>query len=167
MVAMIALRYAYVLALVVWLGGMVVLGAVVAPSVFQVLQARSPEAGRILAGAVFGTALDRFHYVAYACGGVILTTLIVMAVLGPRPAAFAVRTIVVSTMLGIALYSGLVVLRSVDHLQREIGENVSPSSLPADDTRRVRFDQLHLLSTRLMMINMVGALVLLYWEARE
>jgi uncharacterized membrane protein len=167
MVGMIALRYAYVLALVVWLGGMVVLGAIVAPSVFQVLQARSPEVGRILAGAVFGTALDRFHYVAYACGGVILTTLIVMAVLGPRPAAFAVRTAVVSTMLGIALYSGLVVLRSVNHLQREIGENVSPASLPADDTRRVRFDQLHLLSTRLMMINMLGALVLLYWEARE
>ena len=167
MVGMIALRYAYVLALVVWLGGMVVLGAVVAPSVFQVLQARSPEAGRILAGAVFGTALDRFHYVAYACGGVILITLIVMAVLGPRPAAFAVRTAVVSTMLAVALYSGLVVLRSVDHLQREIGENVSPSSLPTDDMRRARFDQLHLLSTRLMMINMVGALILLYWEARE
>jgi uncharacterized membrane protein len=164
---MLALRYAYVLALVVWLGGMVILGAVVAPAVFQVLQARSPEAGRILAGAVFGTALDRFHYVAYACGGVILVTLIVMALLGPRPAGFAVRTAVVSAMLGVALYSGFVVLRSVENLQHEIGVNVSPSSLPPGDARRVRFDQLHVLSTRLMMINMVGALVLLYWEARE
>ena len=100
---MILLRYAYVLALVVWLGGMVVLGSVVAPAVFQVLQARSPEAGRILAGAVFGTALDRFHYVAYACGGVILLSLIVMAVLGPRPAAFAERPAVVSAMHGNAL----------------------------------------------------------------
>lgn len=164
---MLALRYAYVLALVVWLGGMVVLGAVVAPAVFQVLQARSPEAGRLLAGAVFGTTLDRFHYVAYACGGIILVTLIVMAVLGPRPAAFAVRTAVVSVMLGVALYSGLVVLRSVKNLQHEIGVDVAPSSLPADDARRVRFDQLHVLSTRLMMVNMLGALVLLYWEARE
>jgi uncharacterized membrane protein len=163
----VALRYVYVLALVVWLGGMVVLGSVVAPAVFQVLQARAPETGRILAGAVFGTALDRFHYLAYACGGVILITLIIMAVLGPRPAAFAVRTILVSIMLAIALYSGLVVLRSVDDLQRQIGVDVSPSSLPADDERRVRFDRLHLLSTRLMMINMLGALVLLYWEARE
>jgi hypothetical protein len=151
----------------VWLGGMVVLGAVVAPAVFQVLQIRSPEAGRLLAGAVFGTALDRFHYVAYACGGVILVTLIAMAVLGPRPPAFAVRTALVSAMLAVALYSGLVVLRSVDTLQHEIGVNVSPSSLAADDMRRVRFDQLHVLSTRLMMVNMLGALVLLYWEARE
>jgi hypothetical protein len=164
---MLALRYAYVLALVVWLGGMILLGAVVAPSVFQVLQARAPEAGRILAGAVFGTVLDRFHYVAYGCGGVILFTLIVMALLGPRPAAFAVRTAVVSFMLGVALYSGFVVLRSVKQLQHEIGVDVSPSSLPADDARRVRFDQLHLLSTRLMMINMLGGLVLLFWEARE
>jgi hypothetical protein len=164
---MLALRYAYVLALVVWLGGMVVLGAVVAPSVFQVLQARSPEAGRLLAGAVFGTALGRLHNVAYACGGVILICLVLMAALGPRPAGFAVRTALVTLMLGIALYSGLVVLRSVDRVQRDIGVNVSPSTLPAEDTRRARFDQLHALSTRLMMINMLGALVLLYWEARE
>jgi hypothetical protein len=33
--------------------------------------------------------------------------------------------------------------------------------------RRIRFDALHQLSTRLMMINVAGALVLLYWEARE
>jgi uncharacterized membrane protein len=164
---MVALRYAYVLALVVWLGGMVVLGAVVAPTVFQVLQVREPDAGRLLAGAVFGSTLTRFHYVAYACGAIILVTLIVMAILGPRPAGFAVRTAVVSTMLGIAVYSGVVVLRSVDHLQLEIGLEVSPSSLPVEDTRRIRFDQLHRLSTRLMMINMLGALVLLYWEARE
>jgi hypothetical protein len=164
---MLVLRYLYVLALVVWLGGMVILGAVVAPTVFQVLQAREPDTGRVLAGAVFATALTRFHYVAYACGGVILVTLIVMAVLGPRPASFAVRTVLVSVMLGVALYSGLIVLRSADHIRQELGLNVSPSSLPAGDVRRIRFDQLHLLSTRLMMVNIVGALVLLYWEARE
>jgi len=164
---MLALRYAYVLALVVWLGGMVVLGALVAPSVFQVLQARSPDAGRILAGAVFGTILQRFHVLAYACGGVILAALLIMAVLGPRPAAFAVRTVLAAVMLAVAVYSGIYVLGSVNRLQREIGENVAPSSLPDRDPRRMRFDQLHVLSTRLMMFNMLGALVLLYWEARE
>jgi uncharacterized membrane protein len=164
---MLGLRYAYVLALVVWLGGMVILAAIVAPTVFQVLQARDPVAGRILAGAVFGTALARFHYVAYACGTVIVVSLVAMAVLGPRPASFAVRTTLAMVMLAVAVYSGVVVLASVNRLQRDIGMDVSPSSLPATDERRVRFDQLHLLSTRLMMINMVGALVLLYWEARE
>ena len=68
-------------------------------------------------------------------------------------------------MLLIALYSGLVVLREVEAIQRQVGG--LPSSLAADDARRVRFDELHQLSTRLMMINIVGAVVLLYWEARE
>jgi uncharacterized protein DUF4149 len=164
---MFGLRYAYVLALVVWLGGMVILGAIVAPTVFQVLPARDPETGRILAGAVFGATLTRFHYVSYACGAVILLSLVAMAVLGPRPASFAIRAGLVVIMLAVAVYSGVVVLGSVNRLQREIGENVAPSSLAATDARRLRFDQLHLLSTRLMMVNIVGALVLLYWEARE
>jgi uncharacterized membrane protein len=164
---MLVLRYAYLLALVVWLGGMVVLGAIVAPTVFQVLSIREPEVGRMLAGAVFGAALGRFHYVAYACGVILVITLLLMAVLGPRPAQFAVRTALAAIMLGIAIYSGVVVLGSVERLQRDIGSNIAPSALPAGDARRVRFDQLHVLSTRLMMFNIVGALVLLYWEARE
>jgi Domain of unknown function (DUF4149) len=164
---MFGVRYAYVLALVVWLGGMIVLGAIVAPAVFQVLQARDPETGRILAGAVFGVALRRFHYVAYACGIVILLSLLLMAVLGPRPGSLAIRLALVAGMLAVAAYSGVFVLGSVNRLQREIGVEVSPSSLPPTDTRRARFDELHLLSTRLMMVNVIGALVLLYWEARE
>jgi hypothetical protein len=42
-----------------------------------------------------------------------------------------------------------------------------PSQLPSGDARRIRFDELHALSTRLMMINLVGALLLVVWEARE
>jgi hypothetical protein len=164
---MLVLRYAYLLALVVWLGGMVVLGAIVAPTLFQVLPMREPEAGRLLAGAVFGAALGRFHYVAYACAAVLLITLILMAVLGPRPAQFAIRTALAAIMLAIAVYSGVVVLGSVERLQTEIGLAVAPSTLPGGDARRIRFDQLHVLSTRLMLVNIVGALVLLYWEARE
>jgi len=162
---MLALRYAYVLALVVWLGGMVLLGAVVAPTTFQVLQASSPEHGRALAGELFGTLLGRFHYVAYGAGTLLLVTLAAMAVLGPRPAHFAVRCAIVGIMLLVALYSGLVVLREVDAIQQQIG--VLPSTLPAGNPQRLRFDFLHQLATRLMMFNMVAALVLLYWEARE
>jgi uncharacterized membrane protein len=162
---MLALRYVYVLALVVWLGGMVVLGAIAAPATFQVLQAAEPAGGRALAGAVFGSMLARFHYVAYASGGLLLVTLLAMAVLGPRPRHFAVRSALVAVMLLVALYSGFVVLASIDAIQQEIGG--LPSRLEATDPRRLRFDALHLLSERLMMVNIAGALALLYWEARE
>jgi uncharacterized membrane protein len=162
---MLALRYVYVLALVVWLGGMVLLGAIVAPTTFEVLQASEPIAGRALAGDLFGAILGRFHYVAYAAGAVLWLTLAVMAVLGPRPASYAIRSAIIAVMLGVALYSGFIVLSRVDAIQREVGR--LPSLLPAGDARRTEFDALHLLSTRLMLLNMAGALVLLYWEARE
>jgi uncharacterized membrane protein len=162
---MLALRYIYVLALVVWLGGMLILGAVVAPATFDVLQASAGAQGRELAGAVFGAMLARFHYVAYGAGALLLLTLGAMRVLGPRPAHGGLRAIIVVVMLGIALYSGLVVLRQIDAVQTAAGG--LPSRLPAGDERRLRFDALHLLSTRLTMVNIAAALVLLYWEARE
>lgn len=162
---MLALRYVYVLALVVWLGGMVVLGAIVAPATFQVLGSIEPITGRALAAEVFGVTLARFHYVAYAAGALMLLTMAGMALLGPRPSATAVRGALVACMLGVALYSGMIVLTQIDAIQQEIG--TLPSRLPDGDARRVRFDELHLLSTRLMMLNIAGALVLLYWEARE
>jgi uncharacterized membrane protein len=161
----LALRYVYILTLVVWLGGMVALGALVAPTTFQVLQAHEPVAGRELAGEVFGAILTRFHYVAYGAGAVLLVSLFMMRLLGPRPLAFGVRAAIVGAMLLAALYSGVIVLRQIDEVQQEAGG--LPSRLPLSDARRVRFDELHLLSTRLMMLTMAGALVLLYWEARE
>jgi len=162
---MLALRYVYVLTLVVWLGGMLILGAIVAPTTFEVLQANAGSQGRELAGAVFGTALARFHYIAYAAGALMLLTLGAMRALGPRPANGGLRAIIVAVMLGVALYSGIVVLRQIDVVQTAAGG--LPSRLPAGDERRVRFDALHVLSTRLMMFNIAGALILLYWEARE
>ena len=162
---MLALRYVYVLTLVIWLGGMVILGALVAPTTFQVLQSIEPSTGRALAGEVFGVTIARFHYVSYAAGGLLLVTLAAMALLGPRPAGYAVRSALIACMLALTLYSGFVVLNRIDAIQQDVGGLAS--SLPAGDARRLQFDELHLLSTRLMMLNMAGALVLLFWEARD
>jgi uncharacterized membrane protein len=162
---MLALRYAYLLALVLWLGGMVVLGAIVAPATFRVLEASAPAVGRALAGELFGTILARFHYLAYAAGATLLVTLGLMRVLGPKPRSFAVRVLIVAAMLAVALYSGIAVTGSIDQIQLEAGG--LPSKLPADDARRIRFDHLHVLSTRLMMTNALAAMALLFWEARD
>ena len=162
---MLGLRFVYVLALAVWLGGMTILGAVVAPTIFQTLQSADANTGRAMAGLAFGAILTRFHFVAYGCGILLLVMLIAMALLGPRPKHFAIRCGIVAGMLLVAVYSGVVVLGEIDAIQREVG--TLPSRLPESDPRRVRFDALHQLSTRLMMIDLIGALALLYWEARE
>jgi hypothetical protein len=161
----LALRLVYVLALAVWLGGMTMLGGVVAPTIFQTLQAADPGSGRALAGLAFAAILTRFHFVAYGCGILLLVTLIAMALLGPRPKHVAIRFAIVAGMLLVSAYSGVVVLGEIDAIQREVG--TLPSRLPEGDPRRVRFDALHQLSTRLMMVDLIGALALLYWEARE
>ena len=114
---------------------------------------------------MFAAVLARFHYLAYGAAAVLLLSMAAMALLGPRPRGLAVRGIIVAAMLAVAVYSGVVVIGRINAIQREVGG--LPSRLPADDVRRVRFDELHALSTRLMMLNVLGALALLYWEAGE
>jgi uncharacterized membrane protein len=162
---MLALRYVYVLALVVWLGGMVVLGALAAPTTFEVLQRRDPAAGRALAGDVFGQTIARFHYVAYATGVLLLGTLVAMRLLGPKPAAFGMRCGIIAGMLALTLFSGFVVLPGMEASQRAAGRPIS--ELAASDDRRRAFEADHRFSERLMLLTIAGALVLLYWEARE
>jgi uncharacterized membrane protein len=162
---MLAVRYVALVALVVWLGGMVILGLLVAPSTFGVLQSADTANGRMLAGAVFGTILRRFHYVAYACGAILYIALFVMKFVGPPPQAFVVRAVLVFVMLVVALYSGVPVTREIEQIQSQVSGPVS--RLPETDQRRIRFDQLHQRSTMLMTLNMGLGLVLLYWYVRE
>jgi len=89
------LRYVYVLSLVIWLAAWSCWRHR-SSTIFQVLQASAPDVGRALAGEAFGAMLGRFHYVAYGCGGVLLVSLLAMALLGPRPVHFAVRTALVA-----------------------------------------------------------------------
>jgi hypothetical protein len=162
---MLALRYAALVALSVRAGGLVALGGVAAPSIFDVLAARQVTDARVLAGAIFGEVLARFHVVSYTCGAVLVISLTARAVLGPRPRRFAVRLAITLTMVAASLYSGLVVSRQIDRLRREIG--VSPASLPESDPRRAQFGRLHGMSTTLEFVPVLGALLLLAWELRD
>jgi hypothetical protein len=77
----------YVLALSIWFGGIITIGAIVAP--------------------VSRVALDRFFLTSYLAGALVLTTLSGMALLGPRPSGFFARFGVAVAMLGLTLYAGL------------------------------------------------------------
>jgi uncharacterized membrane protein len=129
---MLALRYVYVLALVVWLGGMVVLAVLVVPATNQVFHASAP-ANSALGDELLSVVVSRFDYLAYTAGAVLFLSLAVMAILGPRPPALAARLAIVTLMLAVSAWSGIALVRP----------------------------------PRLMTINIVAALILLYWEARE
>ena len=165
MIRMLVLRYAALLALVVWVGGLVALGGIAAPSIFDVVAERQLANGRIFSGALFGEMLERFTVVSYAAGGVLMLTLLARRILGPRPHRFAWRVGIVAVMLAAAAYASLSVGSRIGQLQHEIG--VAPSSLPDGDPRRVEFGRLHGLSSALQLIPMLGGLALIFWEIRE
>ena len=161
---MVALRYAYLLALVFWLGGMLALGGVAAPAIFAALTGAHGMAGREMAGLAFGAVLRRFCFGASIASAVMILSLVATAIIGPRPVRFARRLALIVIMAALTVYSGFVIGPRVDAMRRAIGAPVA--SLADTDPRRVEFARLHRLSSALLGAAVVGGLALLVWEAR-
>ncbi|MGE0863745.1 MAG: DUF4149 domain-containing protein [Vicinamibacterales bacterium] len=162
---MILLRYLYILALVVWLGGMVVAGAVVAPSVFGVLEAWHPQDGRVLAGRVFGEVLQRLYWLGYATAGVMFVSLTLHRLLGSRPIKYGVRAVILALMVSCTLVADYRVNPQVAAIQAQVSGPVS--MLPEGDPVKAQFNRLHGLANVLLGFTVFGGLALLFWEARE
>ena len=159
------LRYLYVVALVLWVGGLIVAGALVAPSVFGVLQAWNESQGRVLAGQVFGDVLLRLTWLSYAMGVIMFVTLTLHRLLGARPLKYGVRVGIMGVMLAMMLALGFYIIPQVNGIQAQVSGPVS--ALAEGDARRVEFDRLHGLSNILFSITAIGGLALCWWEARE
>jgi uncharacterized membrane protein len=162
---MLVLRYIGLLALTLWVGGLLVLGAIVAPSIFEGLAAHHVVNDRLVGGAVFGEILRRFHVLSFACGAVLLSSLIARGVMGPRPIMFAARLIVGFLMLVATVYSGMIIAPRIAQIQSSTG--VAPSTLPENDPRRVEFGRLHTFSTRIQLAPLLGGLFLLFRELKD
>jgi hypothetical protein len=162
---MFLLRYLYVVALVLWVGGLVVAGALVAPSVFGVLQAWNQSQGRVLAGQVFGEVLLRLTWLSYAMGGIMFITLTLHRLLGARPLKYGIRVGIMAMMLVMMMITGFYLIPEVDAIQAQIAGPVA--ELPETDPRRLEFNRLHGLSNILFSITAIGGLALCWWEARE
>ena len=87
---MIVVRYATLVALVIWLGAMV--------------------------DERFGDFFRRPQLIAYACGAATLVGLFALKFLGPPPMAFVLRTGIASLMLAIALVAALIAPRDASNL---------------------------------------------------
>jgi hypothetical protein len=162
---MVLLRYLYVVALVLWVGGLVSAGALVAPSVFGVLQAWNPLEGRVLAGQVFGEVLIRVTWLSYVMAGVMFITLTLHRLLGARPLKYGIRVGIMTVMLLMMMAMGFYLIPAVNAIQAQVSGPVS--ELAASDARRIEFDRLHGLSNILFSITAIGGLALCWWEARE
>ena len=162
---MVLLRYLYVVALVLWVGGLITAGALVAPSVFGVLQAWNESEGRVLAGRVFGDVLLRLTWLSYVMGGIMFITLTLHRLLGARPVKYGIRVGIMAVMMLMMMYIGFYLLPGVDAIQAQVSGPMS--ALPESDPRRVEFDSLHGLSNILFSLTAIGGLALCFWETRE
>jgi hypothetical protein len=162
---MVVLRYIYVVALVVWVGGLIAAGGFVAPALFGVLQAEAGASGRMLAGAVFGEVLRRVLTAGDVAGFIMIVTMTILRLLGPKPLSYGVRAGLLGAMLAVNAYTAHVVLPEADSLRRQMAGPVV--EVATSDPRRIRFDDLHSLSTTLVTGLALAGIALAAWEARE
>ena len=117
-------------ALAVWLGALVLLSFVVAPTVFQVLP--RPEAATLM------RALFPRYYALGAGAGVLAAGAAFVLWRATRAGAWAAVTLMLALMLGATLYARQVVLPETEALRPAL---VAPAG--ADPAARARFDRLH------------------------
>jgi Domain of unknown function (DUF4149) len=153
------LKFLMLLSLVVWLGGVIFFGAVLAPTVFSVLPTRH------LAGSVVSPSLNRLHWMGLISGVVFLvSSLIYTRVTTGSLHVFTARHVLIVVMLLLTLTSQFAITPKMATLRASMGEidNVSPT-----DPARLHFNSLHIWSTRLEMGVLLSGLVVVYLTATQ
>lgn len=159
------LRFLTFLALAAWTGGLVALGAIAAPTLFEVLQAQDAAAGRETAGLLFGAMLGRFQYIAWAAALVLVVAYGLRAALGPRPRRTALRIWTVVAMLAMSLALVFGITPAIEEIRA--GVDGAIALLPTDDPRRAAFGRWHGLSNGLMLLTILCGLGLAWAEMRD
>lgn len=158
--AMTFLRFLMLLSLVVWIGGVMFLAFVVAPTAFS--PGLLPT--RHLAGAVVGRCLGVLHWMGIISGIIFLITSMIysrMTVGDAHP--FAARHILIAIMLLLTVISQFVITPKMYAIRTQavVIDNLSP-----DDPLRVEFNRLHQWSEKFEGAVLLLGLAALYMTAR-
>ena len=139
---MLALRYAAVLALAVWVGGLVALGAVAAPAIFESSRRGRCRTAGCSAARSSARCCAGSIWCSYVCGGVMLVSCGARRARarGRARSPFAPRDCGRDAG-GTALYR---IRRGTSISTDAEGDRRGcPSSLPENDPRRIEFGRLH------------------------
>jgi uncharacterized membrane protein len=141
------------LALIVWLGGLIFFAFVLAPTVFAVLPTRQ------LAGNVVTRSINALHWMGIISAIVYLASSLLYARLTSGSLQwFAGRNLIILLMLILTLISQFGIVPRMDTLRASMREI---DSVPIDNPARIEFDALHVWSTRVeggvMLLGLVSA----------
>ncbi|MGZ4730942.1 MAG: DUF4149 domain-containing protein [Terriglobales bacterium] len=152
------LRFLMLLALIVWLGG-VIFFPVVAQTAFSVLPTRH------LAGSVVGRSLGILHWMGVISAVVFLASSLLLSRLSSGEAHwFATRNVLICMMLLLTLISQFGIIPRMDAIRASIGKI---DAAPVDSPARLQFDGLHHWSTRIEGGVLLLGLVVAYLTARS
>ena len=149
------------LALVVWIGGIIFLAFVEAPTAFT--PGLLPT--RHMAGSIVGRSLDLLHAMAIVSGIVFLIASMLycrMTAGSARP--LALRHVLIVLMLGLTLISQFVVSPRMHALRAEAGVI---DSLSPDNPIRAEFDRLHVWSENFEGAVLLIGLIAVFRTAQE
>ena len=159
MKVMSGLRYLMWLSLIVWLGGLIFFGAVLAPTVFAVLPTRH------LAGNVVSRSLYFLHWIGIISGIVfLLCSLIYYRITSGNTHIFAARHVLLWLMLLLTMVSQFGIIPKMATLRASMGEI---DSVALSDPARIQFDSLHVWSTRVEGGVLLLGLVVVYLTSKN
>ncbi len=160
------LRSLILLALVVWVGGLLFFGAVVAPVAFESLMPMFPDpaVGLQVAGAMVRNSLLHLHDIGLFCGATLLLLCIVERVTRATRRSIAPQLVLIAAMLGLTAYSQYSVIPRMETLRIQAGPAMADPA--STNPARVDFNRLHNLSTSLEGIVLLSGLGLIVLYAR-
>jgi hypothetical protein len=149
-----------VLTLVVWLGGVIFLAFVEAPTVFS--PGLLPT--RHMAGSILGRSLDVLHYMAIASGIIYLfASMLYSRMSTGTPRRLAARHLLIVSMLILTLISQFAISPKMHALRAEVGVI---DEVPLDNPQRREFDRLHAWSEKFEETVLLLGLVAIYVTAQ-
>lgn len=149
------LRYLMLLALIVWIGGLLFFAFVLAPTAFSILPSKH------LAGSVVGSSLKSLHWIGIVSGGVFFICSLLYARLHDGALQpFAPRNILIIFMIVLTMVSHFGIIPRMDALRAALPDDID--SVRADDPARMSFDTLHRTSTRVEGVVLLLGLGLVY-----
>ena len=151
------LRFAMLLSLMIWIGG-IIFFSLVAPTAFHVIPTR------LVAGTLVGNLLTKLHWIAIVSGIVFLISSIAYSQLTQGSAhIFAGRHILVCAMLVLTLISQFAITPRMATLRAQVSSFDTAATL--NEPARVQFDALHVWSTRVEVTVLFLGLVVIWLTA--
>jgi hypothetical protein len=152
------LRFLMFLSLTVWIGGIIFLSFVEAPTAFHVLPSRH------LAGTVVGHSLGVLHWMGLFAGVIFLGSSMLLSSLTIGSAhPLAARHVLICFMLLLTSVSQFGITPKMAALRAQFGDI---DTVAATDPGRMHFDALHAWSVRLEVAVLASGLAALFCTAR-